>query len=332
MGDIYFMNKELILTLLNIPKVSRKTINYILSEEYDLELNIEQIVNVFECCRNKNKRIPLIGRDDIRKANEIAKLMIQECDKLEIGILSILDDDFPTNLKVINDNPVILFYKGNKSCLYEEKSVAIIGTRKPSEHGLKIAHRLGYLFGSDDYVVVSGLAKGCDELGHLGCVEAKGKSVAVLPCGLDTVYPASNKKLAKDILDNGGCLVSEYKIGTKPYKNLFVDRDRLQSALSAGIVVVEASKSSGTMHTVEYAKAQNKVVGCYKHKDDFENKETISGNIEVLKNKDTFSIEGPESLAIFKEALLNNDIVEKKDKVSSNEEFKEQITFDFTGC
>ena len=170
-----------------------------------------------------------------------------------IQIVTYLDANYPKRLKNIIDQPTVLYYKGNIECLNKKDTVAIIGTREPTEYGVKIARNLGSSFGKRDYVVVSGLALGCDMYGHEGCLDENGTTVAVMPCGLDTVYPAKNKPLAEKILDKGGCLISEYPIKTRVFKNFFVERDRLQSGLSDGVFVIETGEKGGKLHTVGYA-------------------------------------------------------------------------------
>lgn len=306
------MNKDFILTLLNIPKVSRKIINSMLNIGIEKNLNENALLDMFISCKSQNKRIVIPTIEEIKKAKEKASMLINQCEKEEIGIMTILDDNFSSKLKTINDNPVILFYKGNKDCISMNKSVAIIGTRNPTEHGAKVAERLGYIFGEDNFMVISGLANGCDEFAHIGCIKSNGKSIAVLPCGLDNIYPASNRSLASQILEKDGCLVSEYQIGQKPFKNLFVERDRLQSALSSGVIVVETAKVGGTMHTVKFALEQGKVLACYKHNNNFKNESKVQGNTILLEKEGILGIDSTESICIFKDKIISNFINDNK--------------------
>ena len=184
------MNALILLTLLNIPRVSRKTVNYILKVTDSIDLNEDNIIKVFMKAKDSNKKINIPTKEQIREAKNKAENIITESKNEGINIITVLDEDFPDKLKDINDPPVLLYYKGNKECLNEEKSVAIIGTRMPTNKGIEIADNLWTFFAKEGFVVVSGLAKGCDELGHKGCVKVNGKSIAVLPCGLDTIYPA----------------------------------------------------------------------------------------------------------------------------------------------
>lgn len=314
------MNALIILTLLNIPKVSRKTVNYILKITNIKTLDENSIVNVFKEAKISNTRINIPSIDDIKKAKIKAEDIINECKREGVNILTALDSDFPDKLKEIQDPPVLIYYKGDKRCLIEKKSLAIIGTRTPTNKGIEIAEKLGKLFAKDGFVIVSGLAKGCDELGHKGCVVAKGRSVAVLPCGLDTIYPASNKKLAELILQNKGCLISEYPIGTKPYKNYYVERDRLQSALSEAVIVVETNISGGTMHTVKFALEQKRILACYKHSKEYLMYSQTEGNQYLLRENKATSIYTKKDIANLKDKILyrinsQNNIVEKNKEI-----------------
>ncbi len=137
-----------------------------------------------------------------------------------------------------------------------------MGSREPSEYGKKVARRLGKRLAEAGMVVVSGLAKGCDTEAHWGCIEAGGKTVAILAHGLDTVYPEENAQLAKAIISSGGCLLSEYIPPAEPTKKSFIERDRIQAALSKGIIVVESDVDGGTMHTAGFASQLGRKLGC----------------------------------------------------------------------
>lgn len=132
-------------------------------------------------------------------------------------------------------------------------SVAIIGTRKPTTYGQEVGYRLAFELAKRGVVIVSGLALGTDSIAHKAALDAGGTTVAVMPGGLDSVYPRSNFALAKRILQNGGALVSEYAAGTQPYPGNFVARNRIVAAIASGVLVVEAAAKSGTMHTAGFA-------------------------------------------------------------------------------
>lgn len=319
------LNQILVLTLLNIPKVGKKTIQTILKNNTIENIETENIYDLFIKTKINYKKITIPTKEDIESAKEIALKIISNSYELGINIMTVLNDDFPDKLKNINDNPLLLYYKGNKECIYDNKSVAIIGTRNPSIHGIKIAERLGYLFGKDGFTVISGLAKGCDEYAHKGCVDSYGKSIAVLPCGLDNIYPQSNKKLADEILKYGGCIVSEYPIGSKIFKSSFVERDRLQSALCQGLIVVEAAKKSGSMHTSNFALEQDKLIACYKPSS--KNLATdLSGNIFLLEEKNALAIHNKETIEYFKDLIIKKSTQNNYNRQES--ESFEQLNFD----
>lgn len=99
-----------------------------------------------------------------------------------------------------------------------------------------------------------------------GALDGRGRCVAIMPCGLDNIQPRSNRGLAQRIIDAGGCILSEYPVGTDLMKYQYIERDRLQSGISQGVVVIEAERKSGTMHTAEFAARQHKRLACYYHK------------------------------------------------------------------
>jgi len=168
-------------------------------------------------------------------------------------------------LKGISDPPLVLYVKGNLDCLYAKRTVAVIGTREPTEYGREVAESFGRLIGARGITVVSGLAKGCDSAAHRGCLAAGGKTVAVLPSGINKIYPQENTGLAQAIIEGEGCLLSEYPPDEKAEANYFIARDRLQSGLSDLVVVIEAEITGGTMHTVNFAIKYGKRLACLDH-------------------------------------------------------------------
>lgn len=174
-----------------------------------------------------------------------------------ISIVTIYDKEYPNKLRNIYDPPVTLYVKGNKEIL-NENSIAIVGCRDCSNYGKEVAQKVAYELGKEDISIISGMAKGIDSQAHIGCLNAKGKTIAVLGSGLDRIYPKENLKLYNEIIANGGAIVSEYIIGTKPDKMNFPARNRIISGLSDGLVVVEAKQKSGTLITVDFALEQGK--------------------------------------------------------------------------
>jgi DNA processing protein len=176
---------------------------------------------------------------------------------LGIKMASLGADGYPPLVREIFDPPPVLFYRG---CLPnpEKSLVAVVGTRRPSSRAAAQAVKLGRELALAGIPVVSGLALGIDALAHRGNVEGGGPTLAVLGSGPDEVYPASNRPLARRILDAGGCLIGEYPPGTKPMKWYFPARNRIISALSRGVVIVEAPERSGALITAALALEQNR--------------------------------------------------------------------------
>lgn len=140
-------------------------------------------------------------------------------------------------------------------------TIAIVGTRKPTSYGVEVTTRLASELAGKGVVVVSGLALGTDALAHKAALSAKGVTVAVLPCGLNTIAPRSNRQLAIDIISHGGALVSEYHVDDEvAWKSNMHARNRIVSGLSDAILITEASARSGTLNTAAHALAQGKTV------------------------------------------------------------------------
>ena len=178
-----------------------------------------------------------------------------------IELISIMDSRYPKKLQEIYDKPICLYVKGNVEIL-NSFSIAIIGCRNNTEYGEQMARKIVQDLVQKNVVTVSGLARGIDSIAHKATVEKSGKTIAVIGSGLDNLYPKENIKLARDIIENGGAIITEYPIGTKPEKMNFPARNRIISGISNGIVVVEAKKKSGTMITVDFALEQGKEVFC----------------------------------------------------------------------
>ena len=176
-----------------------------------------------------------------------------------IELIHIYDKYYPEKLKIIYDKPIVLYIKGNKSIL-NEFSLAIIGCRDHTKYGEIVAKNISYQISKNNIVTISGLAKGIDSIAHKETLKAKGKTIAVIGSSIDNIYPEENKELAKEIIKNGGTIISEYIVGTKPQKMNFPARNRIISGMSNGVVVIEAKKKSGTMITVDFALEQGKEV------------------------------------------------------------------------
>ena len=187
----------------------------------------------------------------------LAKRHLEYMIKNNIDIVSIYDIEYPNLLKEIYDPPINLYVRGDKKIL-SDFCLAIIGCREATEYGRKVAQEFSYKLSKENVIIVSGLARGIDAMAHWGTVYAKGKTVAVLGNGLDSVYPKENNHLAQMIIESGGAIISEYPLGTRPDKMNFVARNRIISGLSRGVVIVEAKEKSGTLLTVDFALEQGR--------------------------------------------------------------------------
>jgi DNA processing protein len=165
------------------------------------------------------------------------------------------DPDYPEPLKNIYDPPVILYIRGNRGAL-KAPGIAVVGTRHPTPYGVGMAERLSCDLSGRGLIIFSGLARGVDSAAHRGAVQARGQTVGVLGTGVDVVYPRENKKLAEQMLEQGGALISEFPMGTSPTPQNFPIRNRIISGLSVGVLVVEAGEYSGTRITARCALEQ----------------------------------------------------------------------------
>ncbi len=156
---------------------------------------------------------------------------------------------------------ITFYYIGDLSLL-NKSIVAVIGKRDVDSSVLKVAYDLGRELARNGFCVLNGLALGCDASALSGALSCGGKVIAVLPGGLDDIYPTSCKPLANDILKKGGLLLSQYPLGTRPDKRKFVERDRVQALLANKVISVFCDSEGGTMHTLKYANKDGKQIGC----------------------------------------------------------------------
>jgi len=167
---------------------------------------------------------------------------------------------YPPYLREITYPPKQLFYIGESLEDYLP-SVTIVGSRKLSNYGKEVTYRLAFDLAKAGITVVSGLALGADGVAHQAAIDAGGKTIAVLACGLDNIYPATHRNLAIELLKKGGTILSEYEEGTPALKQNFIARNRIVSALSDMVIITEAAEASGSLVTASYALEQNKLVG-----------------------------------------------------------------------
>ena len=196
-----------------------------------------------------------ISKDDIasRAAAELEKIS-----QYNIDLITWDDDRYPDLLRTIHNPPMVLYLKGSVAALHSP-GVGMVGSRAATDYGKEIAHTFGRALAGRGFAIISGLALGIDTAAHKGAMAAGGRTIAVLGCGLDKEYPPENRKLYSEI-PAAGALISEYPLGTPPDSFRFPARNRIISGLALGVVVVEASKRSGSLITAQHALEQGREV------------------------------------------------------------------------
>ncbi len=180
---------------------------------------------------------------------------------LDAGITALTpdDDSYPRRLKEIHDPPPLMYIRGELADR-DEWSLAIVGTRRPTAYGQQVTRTLTTDLARSGLTIVSGLARGVDGIAHETALECGGRTIAVVACGLDRVYPPEHKPLAARILESGGAMLSEYPLGTRPDARYFPRRNRIIAGMTLGTLVTEAGEKSGTWHTVTSALDQGREV------------------------------------------------------------------------
>lgn len=283
----------------------RKLINYFGKPEIIYNSGIEELTKVNGI--GKETANSIYSNRDIIKAEKI----LEGCREKNIEISVYNDELFPRELNRYEDSPLLLFYSGK---LYKEfKGVGIIGARRCTEYGKKVAVEAASYLGSNGIPVISGLAKGIDSYAHTACIKASGFTAAVLGCGIDVCYPVEHKSLMDKIKEEG-LIISEYPPGTPANKEHFPKRNRIISSLSEKILIAEAGEKSGSLITAHYSKLKGKKI--YSAPNSIYMKEFIGSNklieegADIYLNKEQLFI---ECINIKKEIpVLKNDKEEFK--------------------
>ena len=235
---------------------------------------------------------------EIIQARDSAQRQIEELEKTQgVSAITCFDERYPETVKALGDSaPIILYTKGDETSL-NGKNIAVVGTRKPSDHTAAVERNLvGKIIDLSGSTIVSGLALGCDYIAHETALNKKGKTVAVLPSGVESVTPSQHRKLAEQIIVSGGCLVSEYKIHAPATRGTFVERDSLIAALSETTVVAECGVNSGTMHTVNAAVKLKRKIACYMPAE--LSKGSYEGNLYMIQSMGAIPLKNTEDLKL----------------------------------
>jgi DNA processing protein len=195
----------------------------------------------------------IAARDSIDPDAEVTRLA-----EHRVRALTWHDEDYPRQLREVYDRPPVLYVRGTLTPA-DEWAVAVVGTRRVTVYGRQVAEEMARGLAANRVTVVSGLARGVDAVAHRAAIEAGGRTIAVLACGLDLVYPPEHKRLAEEITQHGA-LISDYAIGTQPRSEFFPRRNRILSGISLGVLVVEGDVKSGALITARQALEQNREV------------------------------------------------------------------------
>ena len=182
------------------------------------------------------------------------------CTKQGVKLITFKDENYPKSLQEIHDKPLVLYVRGELP--QAPYALAIVGSRAASAYGLEAAELFSRAMALQGIPVISGGARGVDTAAHRGCLDAGGKTVAVLGCGIDRVFPAENKELFREIVARGGAIVSEYAPGVAPFANNFPARNRIIVGLSQGVLVTECALKSGAVITANLGADEGRDVYC----------------------------------------------------------------------
>lgn len=306
------INKFDLMTLLQLNNVGSKTILKLYDEILNkslINLDLNDYIFILKQKFNRAYKTKEIDLAKLKSEN-----ILEECYIKDIKIISFLDNDYPNRFNnIAYEKPALIYSKGNTNIMKKGYNLAVIGSRKPSKKGIE----LGYTYAKNAAInginIISGLALGCDTAGHKGALKSTkidmkhGKTLAVLPSGIDNIYPIDNIALAKEILNQDGCLISEKAPNELPKKYDYILRDRLQAALSESLLIVESRINGGTAYTAKYGLKYGKKLMCIGI--NLENK-GMELNKNLIEKKNALNIKNLNNFTdiILKERNEHNEI------------------------
>lgn len=263
-----------------------------LYEEYP-QLSFDHVEAIVPHLKQKQLQ-RLIQAEKLNTVRKSTEKLYAQHKAAAITMIPISSIYYPKQLRLIPDPPKILYAKGNLSLLKEHKQVAIIGSRRPTYHGYQTAEKIANLFAEKNYIIVSGLAKGIDTSAHHGALQVEqGKTIAVLAGNLQNITPVENKPLAATIIEKEGLLLSESPIGKHLHRGDFVRRNRIQSGLSLAVCPVQTTMKSGTQHTIEFSRKQERFLFTPSPHQSEMQEEAVEGNLALIQ-AGTFVMENIE--------------------------------------
>lgn len=234
------------------PKRFYKLLQYFGSVDIAWEARSEEISKILNLSPKISSRL-FEEKNNIIPEQELDLIL-----KHQVKVLTIEDALYPENLKTIHDPPPVLYFKG--TILQSDKNaISIVGTRKATYYGKMVAEKLSKDLALAGLTIISGMARGIDTAAHRGTLSVNGRTIAVLGCGIDHIYPPENRRLAQEIQESGA-VMSEFPLFTLPERQNFPRRNRIISGLSLGTVVVEAAEKSGALITADFALEQGREV------------------------------------------------------------------------
>ncbi|MEJ2103046.1 MAG: DNA-processing protein DprA [Ignavibacteriaceae bacterium] len=228
-----------------------KTTKNILTSDYPELLNVDGIST------NLAKRIRKASQER-DSAEKFTEKELKKLERLGGKLITIWDQEYPQLLKKIYDPP-LLFYLLGELIENDQYSIAIVGTRQPTNYGKVQAERISMDLAKQGVTIISGMARGIDSISHNAAVKSGGRTIAVIGSGLDVIYPPENRKLFEKISESGA-IISEFPLGSKPDAQNFPKRNRLISGLSLGVIIIETGVTGGAMQTAAFALDQNREV------------------------------------------------------------------------
>jgi len=238
-----------------VPEIGPKRLAHLLHWFGDLSSAWEaSAAQLLQCGLDKQPTANLLDvRKKINLDAEMAKV-----ERIGARLVTLADDDYPSLLKKLPDAPTLLYVRG--TILPEDShALSMVGTRRATTYGREAAYHLAKQLAGQGVTVISGMAHGIDSAAHKGALEGGGRTIAVLGCGVDVIYPSDNEKLAQQIM-GCGALISEFSIGMRPEGRNFPRRNRVISGMALGVMVVEAPDKSGAMITASIAADQGREV------------------------------------------------------------------------
>lgn len=287
------------LALLSLPGVGRKTAVTLMCGVDSSASGLDAFLGLVLSQKTKHRRLRDFTSDHLVRAFEQARRQIDAADRLDLAVVPYGGTRYPSRLQRVNDPPAVLFVRSAAPSMLESPSIAIIGTRKPSEMARQVGRDLTTQVVRAGFAVVSGLAEGCDTIAHEACLDVGGGTIAVLGHGLDSIYPSSNAHLAQRIVEHHGALVSEYPPGIGVSKRTLVERDRIQSGLSCAVLVLETGVKGGALHAVRDAVKEDRAVATYQPPTALASQSSLQGNLELLRDKLAYPIRDGADLAAF---------------------------------